>query len=329
MTTITKKTIDSTGRFLGIAFVVAMLLSVSLFGAGCMQSNDDVGVSALSLELKNLHPLDSGHFELWAGFRESGIEISLGKFQVKSDGSLQDLDGNTIERFVTTQPLALADRIYITIEIDGDTDVISSGIEVMSGQVEERRASLRYRALDLEDASGSFMVAVTTDDDPSKINDYKSGIWFVKLPKEGSEEQPVPSLNLPESSDAWTYSGWVIYRGVYLPIGKFSKTDAPDDFNSFSGSNDLFGVPGEDFLRATPEEIRALDDSFPLDLTDGTSFVSITLEPNIKGVDPTGKDASQFEVLRLRIPPGVVPFDHVPLENSYSATFPTGKVFIE
>lgn len=212
------------------------------------------------------------HLEGWAIFDDG--YISTGKFTVDSNGIMRDLSGQQKDTFFVPADLSQAISFEITIEPQGDTDNLTSGIVLLSGPLMANSSRLSF-PIDFTQANGTYILATPSNGGETNEN---SGIWFLQLP-----EPPTVGLNLPNLTSGWVYEGWVIHDDIPITTGRFTDPNGADNFDGYSASTDYPPFPGEDFLQNPPAGV-----TFPIDLGDGTSRAVISVEPDINGVDPTG-----------------------------------------
>jgi len=279
------------GTWIGIIVVVAaLILFMSISRGG----------NTLTLSFTNLEPLAQGHYEGWAIFGEE--KVSTGKFDL----------GDSLT-FRSSRDLSAADKIVITIEADGDTDSVPSGVVILAGDISGDTTNLAF-PVDLSGISGNYILATPTND-PTALE--TSGVWFLKLPP-----PPTAGLVLPDLGTGWTYEGWAVNQGTPLSTGKFSTPSGSDEFNGYSGTGDAPPFPGEDYLVNAPAGI-----TFPLDLADGNSKVVVSIEPDINGVDPTGDAPFQIKPLVADVPAGTA--DHVNQNMDLNlGSIPSGSAII-
>ncbi len=249
----------------------------------------------------NLEQLQEGHYEGWVISGEE--KISFGKFNFNDRGRYVDVNGNRISpnRFEVPGGTQV-DKLVITIEPEGDTDDIPSGIVIAESSSDKTDGRLTFQALDLTNVDGTY-VLTTPSDDPEG-NDT-SGVWFIEP---GNPLQP--SLDLVSLDGVnWVYEGWAVFDGNPLTTGRFNNADAPDQFAGFNASENVPPFPGEDFLQNLPNDLEA-----PIDLANGSSKIVITLEPDIDGVDPTGDSPSQIKFLVDDVPENATPGQSIDLD---------------
>lgn len=231
------------------------------------------------LILSGIRDVSPSHLEAWAIFGDENV--SIGKFTVDSQGLIRNLEGQVQHTFPIGRDLDKADTFIITIEPEGDTDLVPSGLVLLSGSSNGTRAELSFPA-DFSSVNGTFTLATPTDG--SGTNET-SGVWFLQLPNS-------TGLSLPTLPEGWIYEGWVENSGVPISMGRFSSPGQGDNFNNYSGPSPGLWVPGEDFLFNAPNNV-----TFPLNLTDGTSRVIVSVELDTGGVDAVGVSPSQIQPL--------------------------------
>ncbi len=251
-------------------------------------------MTSFTLGQTNFEPLTVGHYEGWI---ISGAEkISIGKFNINSQGEFINLDGSVIPGN-TLQVNAngmVIEKIAITIEPQDDADSVPSNVvaaEIASGA----GGRLLFSAVDLSTANGQYILGTPSDDPAGNEN---SGLWFA-IPG----NPPAASLNLPALSDGWVYEGWAVYEGNALTTGRFAIANSGDNFSGYNAAGNIPNLPGEDFLQNLPNGLVA-----PINLANGTSQAVVSLEPDINGIDPTGDSPFQIKFLVANIPSGLI--DH-------------------
>lgn len=292
-------------------------------------------INTLTLGLKNIQPAT---YEMWV--LEGGNMESLGKFTVDSNGYMhtEHFNGgidNTFHR--ETGDFADASSFKVSIEAPGDVDRVPSGVYVLDGTVTggsatSPRVSFNF-PVSLSDVIGSFVLATPTDGNNSN---ELSGAWFF-LDQAGT----VQGLDLPVLPPDWVYQGWVwidseVISGppgqsgdilnVPITTGRFTSATGWDDSNRYSWPLVTAPqFPGEDFLQdsSTAEGMLLqipsrshgyplMNVTFPLNLADGNSRITITLQPDIEGIDPQGVGPSFITILSADIIAGAT--DHTPYD---------------
>ena len=262
---------------------------------GDMKDESNIVLSDL-----NLDALSMGHYEGW--LISGDKKVSTGKFNI----------GDSLN-FSTDVDLSSVDKFAITVETEGDTDIIPSGIIVLVGDVVNGQSSSDLNfPIDLSISEGTYILGTPTD---GNREDETSGVWFVSLPT------VTKSLNLPDLPSGWIYEGWAVNQSMPLTTGRFADASADDLFNGFSGDKDPGpGFPGEDFIVNAPEGIE-----FPIDLADGESLIVISVEPELMGTDPTGPSPFSIKPLVAMIPANAG--DHVNYDLGLNKdSLPTGVV---
>ena len=291
---------------LGTVVILGLgLVAFFMMQQGAMQNR------SLRFTFTGIEDVSPAHLEGWAIFGDE--KISTGKFNVDSDGTIRNLEGDLQDSFALNLDLSQADMIVITIESEGDVDSIPSGVVLLVGQVNGNNVELAY-PVDLNEISGNFILATPTNGDDSNEN---SGIWFLQLPP-----PPSPGLTLPDLPPGWVYEGWAVNSGVPITTGRFTAVDGPDQFRGFSGPQQGPPFPGEDFIVNPPSGL-----SFPINLADGESKAVISIEPDLNGVDPTGDGPFAIKPLVADIVLGAD--DHVTFSmNQNLASLPRGIAII-
>ena len=252
-----------------IAILALLVIVLTLGLTGCQTG------STLTLSFDQLEALEKGHYEGWAIFGDE--KVSTGTFNI----------GDVLS-FSVSRDLTDADMIVITIEPEGGSDKVPSGIVVLAGELNGNSVNLKF-PVDFSGASGIYILATPTNGDDS---DENSGIWFLQVP-------PQAGLELPTLPSGWTYEGWAVNKGMPLTSGKFASGNGADNFNGYSGPEAGPPFPGEDYLQNAPQGI-----TFPINLADGASLAVISVEPDLDGADPTGTGPFQIKPLVANIPLG-------------------------
>ena len=257
------------------------------------------------LTLDQVYDVSRAHLEGWVIVGDE--KISFGKFSVDNM-----MSGGAMS-FSVDMDIAMADAIAITIEPEGDSDDMPSGIVLISGELSNHAAKLSF-PVNFDESSGTYILATPSN---GAETDENSGIWFLELPA-----PPIPGLVLPELPSGWVYEGWAVYEGAPITSGRFTDTADFDMFDDFSASMNYPPFPGEDYLENPPMGV-----SFPIDLGDGMSKAVISVEPDLMGVDPTGDGPFSIKPLIGDIPEGAQ--DHVNYDMQAStSTLPSGLALI-
>lgn len=289
---------------------------VALGAAACDDEPIQPLVETLELSFNGLEPLVNGfHYEGWAIV--DGAPLSTGKFNIDASGGLITVAGDPIPggAFETGMNLSGTSMIVLTIEPDGDTDVIPADTHVLAGPVSSSMADLTADdaaalGADFTASAGQYILATPTD---GTMDDENSGIWFLSL-ESGS---PAVGLDLPTLPAGWAYEGWAVIDGTPVTTGRFTDVAAMDDAAPFSGASDGPPFPGEDFLMNAPAGL-----TFPTDLAGGLAVISIEPDPDDSPAPYTFKP--------LMGPIDAAAVDHVTYDmpNMTTATFPTGTAVI-
>ncbi|MFT7578639.1 MAG: hypothetical protein ACI9MR_000297, partial [Myxococcota bacterium] len=124
----------------------------------------------------------------------------------------------------------------------------------------------------------------------TNVPNDEAGVWFLAMGADG----PRASLSLPTLPDGWVYEGWAVTQDTPLSTGRFTSASGADVGALYSTGGPPF--PGEDLLTNLPSGVTP-----PVDLTDGSSTIVISVEPDLAGVDPTGDGPFAIKPLALAI----------------------------
>lgn len=246
------------------ALVAAGVVPIAAAAAGAAAPTQ--GGFPLRLAAQKLAPLTGSKYEVWVV--DGKRKLSAGKFNVGASGKLAKSFSSPIEP-------ADADTIAVTIEPSPDPSPAPSPVIVLAGKPGASSAKLRF-PIQLGRIAGSFLLATPTDDDSANET---AGVWFLRVA--GGMK---PSLALPKLPAAgWVWEGWGVTQKTPLTTGRFTSARGADSAAPFSGPKAGPPFPGEDFVRALPAGVTA-----PVSLSDGSSMIVLTLEPDIRRKDPTG-----------------------------------------
>lgn len=272
------------------------------------------GLTNISLTFENLHHLAQGHYEVWAYFSSSKDMVSLGAFRISEEGSVTTLNNKPLDYFQTTHPARYAEKFFVTIEAEGDSDTIPSGIEVMRGDRVGDGADLQFVGLDDYPTAAKAQLTTRTDESVTT----RSGVWFV-------DKNNRPLFSLPKAPGGWLYYGYTTLYNIPLAMGGFVTPSTPDTFDEYSKKKSIVQGAGEDFLRHLPRELKEKSNVLPPDLTKSEGYVVLTLEPSIHGNDPTGSNPSQYILYRGPLTGEPT----ISLTNISRHTFPRAKVLLQ
>ena len=284
------------GRIL-ITLAVATAAAATLVGGGVAAQSAGFD---LRLAAKNLQPLTGARYEVWVVYGSK--KLSTGTFSIASDGQISG-------RLASPRDPAKADAIVVTIEPRPDRDRGPSGIVVLSGKPRAGGTALSFPQ-SLRGISGTYLLATPTDEDGTNET---AGIWFLTPDLRAS-------LRLPDAPAGWAWEGWGVTQQTPLTTGRFSKVTGADRSAPFSGPKGAPAFPGEDFLQRLPETV-----SPSVNLADGSSLVVISLEPELKGKDPTGSAPFSIKPLVGKVPAGAKDHKSYSLRRDLSG-LPSGRV---
>ena len=320
--------------------------------------------SVVTLTQTGLGPIGDGHFELWHA-TESNENLSIGKFRVNESGGLEALDGTPISSFTTAGDLLLSQRLFITVEPEGDANATPSRSTMLTGALRDTTEfgdSTAVMRPDFAVTNGAFddlerpylgeyiLNTFTTID----TTDFDNGIWFFKT-HPGEQFSDSTTLVLQVLRDGWTYEGWVerISTGDVYSTGRFLSAGgvSDDDFAGLTAGTDGIDLnqdgradgplyPGQDFVQAFGNIPANLD----LDGGDFRTFVSIEPGPDVDSlpfilpiledelVDPVGSFVVQPLQRSPSAPPSVTArISRGPVTRALTnraSGFPTGRVTI-
>lgn len=251
---------------------VADDVSEAVEGDGESEGEGEGGGGPLfDLEFAGLEPLGDG-FEYEGWVVVDGEALSTGRF------TIAEIDGEseyTAGPVATLEQAAAGTDFILSVEPTENDDPAPSDAKPLGGAIVDGVAELSVAhpaalGQDFAGATGDFVITTPTT---QGTDDDVSGVWFIELTDDG----PVAGLDeLPELPVGWVYEGWVVIDDVPVSTGRFVDAAAPDLFDGFSGDEDSPPFPGEDFITNAPDGLE-----FPADLTDGTSQVVISIEPEI------------------------------------------------
>lgn len=272
---------------------VFLLLSVLIYQSyvqGQVRKGREIGVierpTFVQVFPQTLPMTGKGIYELVVD-DANGQSASLGLFSVQGgQRTLVDPSGQAINNGLFSLPSSIGSPAKAVLYIRPDA-ASSERVKFVEGGFSGDRAHLKIAFGDIGRSSGQYMLATPTDGDAS-VNEL-SGVWF------GMVNTGQSALQLPALPSGWVYEGWAMVDGKSLTTGRFSNPSGADANAPFSGPVAPPNIPGEDFLRNPPVAVFP-GLSFPLDLR-GQS-VAISIEPDLRGTDPTG--AGPFGIMLLQ-----------------------------
>jgi len=280
--------------------VLIFFIIIAVIINSCNDSGvENTGKNTGQLTVQNLKPLNTsieGYYEAWVSIEslsaDHGDEAfrTIGKFNVKDDGSLIDKNGNPYKPDLSHIPNinATADAI-ITLEPPGDNDTIPGESRIAGGSKTTVGNELVFNlSMNNADVLGTradqiasapeatyILAAPTTGD----TNQYKRGSWFSK-----NTGGTMAGLILPTIPDTlgWWYQAWIIDttgQDHYYSVGRFYNPAGADD-NSACDTNVAppWNLPGQDWIRTTCFGANPLI----TDLTSGKYKILVTLEPKFE-----------------------------------------------
>jgi hypothetical protein len=271
------------------AFILLSVLVYQSYVQGQIRKGREVGVSEqptmVQVFPQTLPANGQGFYELVVD-DENGQSASLGLFSVQGRQTLLNPSGQVINNGLFALPANIGTPTKASLYIRPDA-ASSDRIKFVEGGFSGDRAHLKISIADVSRSSGQYMLATPTDGDNS-VNEL-SGLWF------GTVNTGRSALQLPTLPAGWVYEGWAIVEGRSLTTGRFTNPSGADANAPFSSSVTGPNIPGEDFLRNPPVAVFP-GLSFPLDLRN--QAVAISIEPDLRGLDPTG--AGPFGIMLLQ-----------------------------
>lgn len=253
-----------------------VMLALAGLGTGCGDDDNPMppGTDSFEVSLSQLPSLDAGkgHYEAWIGFPEPDGKalhgelelISLGKFQVGTDGQPVDLDGAppNWELALERNPSFAAEG-WISIEPEGDLDTIPSGpmlAGLFEGTVSRGVSSLNgaYRSIwDLPTADLDFSAieGVFTLETPSDTDDGNEGQGLYWREGDDAGLATLPALD----GVRLQYEGWVeeTATGALFSTGRFTDpADLDSDGAGFGAGGDETPFPGQEYLGAAAKTLN-------------------------------------------------------------------------
>jgi hypothetical protein len=300
----------------------------------CEQSNEVV--EDITLTVVNLPPLKSGegHYQLWATFfqfnKTSGANspdhegefVSLGEFNVTSEGTLQGVNGETPDfKIPAGNNTQLLQDVIIAVQVDHDNlNHSEPGSVVIGGKFYGDAATATAdMAIEYADAFGATFTPASgkcTIVAPTSPADSNSGVWFV----ESTSPLSVGLKALPKLPSFWKYEGWVIeqFNGqtTWYSTGKFARADSADldGAGLTKGPGTPFNFPGQDYIQPP----------FKPDLTQNRYSFAVTIEPS------PDNSSSPFFLTLLKANASRVPVQSrtVTLQNVMYSSAPTAHLVI-
>lgn len=283
-----------------------ILASMLMFVMISCDKDDEMDEKSVSLNINGLEDLGNDFvYEGWLIVDDA--PVSTGTFTVDASGNLSKTSFSLEEDMIDN-----ATKFVLSIEPKVDSDPSPSNTKILAGDFSGSSAGLTIAPIgDFSSSAGKYILATPTN---GADTDEKSGIWFLDL---SNGAPPTIGLNLPDLPEGWRYEGWVVINGTPVTTGAFTKADATDDSDPYSGDIALGMVnpdgffPGEDFLKNAPSGL-----SFPTDISGGKAVISVEPYPD--------NDSNPFTLKPLvqDIPADAI--DHVTYDMGTNLNFPTG-----
>lgn len=269
-------------RIISLSLIVVCLLLTCIVGCSDdPETPPEVVLSEVVLSIDGFDSLATGHFEAWVVHQAT--YTSLGKFNLRFNDDIIDLEGNPITSFETSADLSTASRIAVTLEPENDADGNPSAIELLTGMIEGNAVSLGFK-VNYSGRSGNYVIITPSDGGglaftpaPDTTNP-NCGVWFISKPW----GEPEFGMTITAPPEGWRYEGWYMDAMMnWISTGKFDNPNMADDTNLYISDldtatvNGFYHFPGEDFLANAPAGW-----DFPLDVHGGMVFVTLEPEPD-------------------------------------------------
>lgn len=249
-----------------------------------------------------------GHYALWAN--NAGSPVLLRRFVVVS-GQLISVDDfallgtigsatiSSVHPDATPFDLSTAESAFITLETEGDRDLIPADRTLVGGAlgtgmvvmvVEGAGTGNSPLLVNTSTMTGEFQLETPSNDAAGVPDDDGQGLLF-------GTNGGITLLNLPTLPSGWRYEGFVeeLMTGRVFSTGAFANPLAADDNDGISlsrGPELKPGVPGEDFLNDVPAPM------FPAAISGSITRVFVTIEP----VPASSRLPSSFVVFDAIVP---------------------------
>ncbi|MBI2464151.1 hypothetical protein HYV57_04290 [Candidatus Peregrinibacteria bacterium] len=280
--------------------ILCAFFLIILVMTGCSKESTIKTAKSLRIDFKNVPSIENASYELHLVKGEQ--RYPLKKFQVVDGKPVELRNDKKIKVFQTERNILDFDAIEITIEPTkkkkGERSLLLSGEINSNGQ----DITLKFAGINLEGIEGQYMLATPTDE---IAENEESGVWFAKI--EG--EKMVPGLKIRPTQAGWSYEGWIEYKGKITSLGRFGQPYGKDTIDTYSLRIFQPEIPGEDFIARVPNNFPIL-----VNLATGDYKVSVSLEPDIDGNDPSDVNKPFFIILSSNIPNDLATKTPTPLE---------------
>lgn len=217
---------------------------------------------------EHLPPVLDGHYEVWAEQPDGGT-ARLAAFAVLPGGALTTLAGEPVLAFPVDAVPPPGTTFAVTVE-EGLRAADARGERILLRGVSAGADVTFEPVLPDQDGDQRALLQVATDSAAPKT----AGLWFATTT--GDRSAVRPGLRLPPAAAGFVYGGFVTTAGgTVLTTGSFTDPRAADNASSYSGQGRGLPLPGEDFLRNSPEGV-----TFPPNLADGRTEAIVALLPD-------------------------------------------------
>lgn len=265
-------------------------------------------VTTFTPTFERLPVVNGGHYELWFERAEGGGS-RLAAFTVLPGGALLTLSGEPVQSFPVVESPPPGSTLFLTVEPGATLAEKRSNRVLLRSTLSGPEVTWEPVLPSLKGKHVATLLSPTDATAPDT-----TGLWFVR--PAGGQGKTAAGLQLPALNNGWAYGGFVTTSGgTTLSMGLFPDPKKADASTPFSGGKKGLAFPGEDFVQHAPEGVK-----FPLNLADGRSQITISLEPDF------AKDSSEpfLSVLRIRIPYQQKPNEAFVLSVVSLDTFPKG-----
>lgn len=296
------------GALIPIVILGAVFVAILRATSEPESSPTPAAVMTFTPTFERLPVVSGGHYELWFE-RSEGGGSRLAAFTVLPGGALFTLSSEPVQSFPVVESPLPGSTLFLTVEPGSGLAEKRSNRVLLRGTLSGTDVALEPVLPSLKGKHVATLLSPTDAAAPDT-----TGLWFVR--PAGGQGKTAAGLQLPALDNGWAYGGFVSTSGgTVLPTGLFSDPKKADGGAPFSGGKKGLAFPGEDFVKNAPEGVK-----FPLNLADGRSQITVSLEPDF------AKDSPEpfLSVLNVRIPYQQKPNEAFTLSAVPSDAFPKG-----
>jgi hypothetical protein len=285
-------------KYFRLIIIILTIIILPYIFNSCGDTGETPTPKVTGISVSNLPTLSTaidGYYEAWVSLTNAASDHdnskyrTMGKFNVRADGTLIDPNGNTYSLNAARFDLSKVEDAVISVELLGDNDTILNGAKILGGAKTLENGNLVFHmsmdypevlgsvASNLPNAVAKYILAATSDtsQDPNR---YKKGAWFTKDTLGQSQGLTLPAI--PDSLD-WVYQALLIDVSTdtiftHYNMGSFSRSNQQDNFQQCQISIPNWQVPGQEWtIPGCPGGgLPPIND-----LTAGYYKLYITLEP--------------------------------------------------